>query len=166
MKTELDITKEELLDLAATKLADQENDYDEITARAEKLIKERVEEAFRNRADAVINSVIEAEVTRLLSTEYVPVDMWGEKVGTPTTIRDQLTEQAKKFWTEKVDERGKKTTYYGGEERHQWLLKKVVQDEFTKTIKDNISSVVAGLKAALKEHGQKVVAQHIEGLIK
>lgn len=159
------ITREELLELAAQKLADEYASSDNLEKSIWDKINPRIEKLFSERINSGVTTTLTAEIEKLMGQELVPVNMWGEREGSPTTIRATLAKRAKTFWDEKVDADGRTSTY-GGQPRHQWLFSKVVNDEFEKVIKQNITNIVGAFKDALTVDAAKVTAAHIESLIK
>jgi len=95
----------------------------------------------------------------------VPIDIYGERAGNPTTLRDIIKDKALKFWDEKVNEEGK-VSGWGGRPRHEHLYGKVVRDEFEKAIRANVKEVVAAFKAKMKHHFANLTEKHIEDMIK
>ena len=159
------ITKEEVLELAASKLANAFSDEKDLADIAEREIHLRVTEALSKNLMAKIDSFLNAEMTVLIQKEIIPVDVFGEKCGTPTTIRAALMERAKTFWDVKVDEKGNFSDW-GGIPRHERLMKKILEEEFAKAVKDNASVIVAEFKKAITADCTKIVKQHIDNLIK
>lgn len=156
------ITREEILELAARKIIDA---YDESPGD---MIREKVQSMVKAQVGPILQFEIElamrAEIEKILSAKITPVDMWGEKTGTETTIREQLAKKARQFWDEKVDNEGKLSSY-GGEPRHTRVVRQVLQEEFDKAIKTNAAEVVKEFAAALKASGAKLVAEHITKLV-
>lgn len=159
------ITCEELLELAAQKLADQYATSEDLEKSIWDKINPRIEKLFSERINSGITTVITAEIEKLLGQELVPVNIFGDREGSPTTIRAMLAKRAKSFWDEKVDCDGRISTY-GGEPRHKWLFSKVVNDEFEKVIKQNITNIVGAFKDALTVDAAKMTAAHIDSIIK
>lgn len=160
-----EITKDELINLAAEKLADQHGDMEEIGSTAKRIIEERVKDVFSQKVDKLVTDALTKALNETLTKQYQPVDMWGEPVGTPTTIRDQLTQRARTFWDESVDEHGK-PTQWGGKPRHEHVYKQIAKQEFERALKDNAETIVAQFKAAILSDAVKVTTQHINNLIK
>lgn len=165
MNTPFEITKEEVLQLAAQKLVDAYSGEPDLTEMAESLVRERVEQVVAKGLVQRVDDVLSKELDALLAKEIVPVDVWGEKAGAPTTIRAQLHQRAKEFWEVSVSEDGRSASW-GGKPRHERLMEKIVKDEFAKAVKENIDVMLSGLKSALKEHGTKVVSDHIDSLVR
>lgn len=165
METPFGITREEILELAAVKLADQFGDAKHLSELAEREIEQRVKSAFESGLQIRIDEFLGSEMEKLLSQEICPVDIWGDKTGSPTTIRAQLAARAKDFWDVKVDQDGK-SQCYGGNPRHEVLFKKIVKDEFDKAVKENCTEIVAAFKQALKVDAARITSEHIDKLIK
>lgn len=159
------ITREEVLELAATKIAEQYgDDYDSVETRVERGINDHLQKALRIKLDDNLERILNDVTAKLLSEQVIPVDIWGERKGEPTTIRDALAKRAQGFWEEKVDKDGKKSDY-SGKPRHQWIFEKVVGEEFTKSIKDNVESITKGFKEALRADAGQQLGNYIEKLI-
>ena len=161
---EMGITKEELLELAANKIADGFEAHSDMEEYCKKKIHERIKEVFEYKLTQTVDAFLTETMTKLISEEIVPVNIWGERAGNPTTIRAQIAERAKDFWEKKIGDDGKETSW-GGTARHEVLLKKIVAEEFTKAVKDNVNEVVAAFKVALSKNCQEVVAAHINSLV-
>jgi hypothetical protein len=161
---DLNITKEDVIELAATKLADAYADNEQIEVRVNRAIESRIIQYFEHSLKARIDDFLNAEMERLLNQTVNPVDIWGDKTGTPTTIRAQLAERAQKFWEVKVDDDGRESRY-GGEPRHTQLMKKITKEEFEKAVKENAEVIVGAFKQALKIDAAKLVTEHIDKLI-
>jgi len=164
LQTPFGITREEVLELAARKLADAFSDDGEIEGQATRMIRERIETAFAQKLTARIDDFLTTEMQRLLGEELNPVDIFGERTGKPTTIRATLAERARVFWDVRVDCKGKAESY-GGRPRHEVLFTQIVNDEFVKAIQSTTNEIVGAFKAALKADAAKITAAHIDKLI-
>jgi hypothetical protein len=130
-----------------------------------KMIRDKVSGMFSETSiKGKIDAAISDELQKLLGQEIVPVDIWGEREGKPTTIRAQLSERARKFWDVPVDNDGRESTY-GGTPRHKRLMEQILKDEFAKAVKENAEVIVSEFKAALKVDASKLVSEHIDKLI-
>ena len=159
-----EITKEELLNLAAQKLADDFSHVD-VESLVNKMIKERVDEAFKNRLNKAIDDFLQSELDKLVDTKITAVDIWGNPIGKPTTIRESLVAKSKDYWDQKVNGEGKPTTY-GGETRATWIINKIVAKEFEDAVKANISGIIQGFKESLRADATKKLDEYIKTLIK
>lgn len=160
-----DITREEVLNLAAQKLVDAYGGDPDISEKAEEIIRSKVGEMFSETSIRTrIDECLTAELEKLLSQEIVPVDIWGQREGSPTTIRAILSDRARKFWDVPVNSEGREITY-GGTPRHKRLMEEILKDEFAKAVRDNANVIVSEFKAALKVDATKLVTEHIDKLI-
>jgi len=104
------------------------------------------------------------QLSKLVDQKFIPVDMWGEAKGEPTTIREVLSQRAREFWDLSVDEQGRPSSW-GGTPRHQKVYADCVRQEFEKAIKDNCTIIVASLKQAILDDAIKITTEHINRLI-
>lgn len=161
----LGITREDVLERASELfLRDGAEDFD-VQQLAENLISNQVRQSVSAKLNAIIERTLTAEMEKILSHEYLPVDMWGEPTGKATTIRDQLAARARKFWDENVDKNGKPAGY-GGQPRHQYVYAMIVGDEFKKAIAQDYTNVVGALKDALKASAEKELHEHLDNIIR
>jgi hypothetical protein len=158
------ITRSEILDLAAQKIADSACEDNCIEDRVNRLVTERVKQAFDNGLTKRIDEFLTSEMEKLLNREICPVDIWGDKTGTPTTIRAQLAERAKIFWDVNVDREGKRESY-GGQPRHKVLFEKIVNEQFSEAIKTNSVAIAEAFKTALRADAARIAIEHIDKLI-
>jgi len=100
----------------------------------------------------------------IVGQEIVPVNIWGEREGQPTTLRAELAKRAQAFWSVRVDNDGRESSY-GGSERSKVLMQQILKDEFAKAVKENADVIIAEFKAALKVDATKLVTEHIDKLI-
>lgn len=156
------ITRDEILQLAAKKIIDAHDlsPADMIQEQVQSMVEAQVEPVLRNE----IERAMRAEIEHILSAKITPVDMWGEKAGPETTIREQLARKARQFWDEKVDKDGKVSSW-GGEPRHTHIVRQVLKEEFDQAVKTNAAVVVKEFAAALKVRGSELVAEHISKLV-
>lgn len=167
MNAPFEITRDEVLELAAKKLVDsyEFHDSDSLSERGEEIIRRKVNELFSETSiKTKIDQCLSAELEKLLSQEIVPVDIWGQREGSPTTIRAALAERARKFWDLPVDREGRESTY-GGTPRHKKLMEEIVKSEFEKAVKENAEVIISEFKAAVKADTTKMVHDHIDKLI-
>ncbi len=147
------IDKKELLELAATKLAEmhynEQQDYDWI----KKYVNKEVYDLLNKRVNAAIDKSLSDLMPEILNTKVSPVNIWGEKSGEAKTIKDLLHEKAKNYWDETVDEKGKPCGGYSSSKitRSQFLMGEQLKEEFNNAITKNIQSVIAAMKDSLQE---------------
>lgn len=158
------ITREEVLGLAAQKLVDVYCGDPDLSETAERMIKDKVNEAFASKLSRRIDEFLTAEMERLLGQEIVPVNIWGERDGKATTLRAAIAERARIFWDVKIDGDGRECSY-GGQPRSRALMEKILKDEFANAVKSNADLIIGEFKAALKTDATKLVTEHIDKLI-
>lgn len=160
------ITKTEIVELAAQKLADQLADIESLSDLVGSKIEARIKILFETSLNSKVDAFLAVEMERILSQEICPVTIWGDKIGKPTTLKNVLNERAKEFWNLKVSEDGKPCDSYYGKPRHEWLFAKIVKDEFAAAVKQNIVNLVGSFKDAISANAQQITKEHIDSIIK
>lgn len=159
------ITREEILNLAAQKLAD-DCTGDSLWDIAKREIKERIDTYVNDTMKSKIDAVLSEEMEKILSSEIAPVNIWGEAVGTPTTIRAALAQKARDFWNVTVNEKGAPSDSWGSKmTKAEWLMKKITGEEFSKAVQQNLTNIVGAFKDALKEQAQKDITEHLNKIL-
>ena len=146
------ITKDEVLNLAAEKVADMavaQND-DNVYAKAMAIVKERLDKMFAERITTAVECALKGELETILSETITPVNLWGEKAGKETTLRAAMRDRSANFWTETVDSNGNPSSGYSTKPRWEVVMKKFLATEFDTVIKQNIVEVVGALKASMR----------------
>lgn len=164
MENAFGITREEILNLAATKLIDEAFSDDDTSDIVRETVRSMVTQRVKDTLPSLIQSALNAELSAVLTSKITPVDIWGERAGEPTTIRDQLVKKALTFWDTKVDKDGKESGWHG-EPRHQHLVRQVMKEEFENAVKNNAAAVVAAFGQALQASGKALVEEHIKKLV-
>lgn len=106
---------------------------------------------LKKKASSAVDDALSAEMQRLLNETVTPVDIFGEKVGEPTTIRAMLALRSKEYWEEPVNAAGKPQKGFGSKSRGRWMLEQMQVD---------------AMKAALREEAEVVVQAFRERLSK
>lgn len=159
------ITKEEIIELAAQKLADQMADPESLSDSVDSKINERVQKLFETLINTKVDAFLSEQMSAIISKEICPVDIFGEKTGEPTTIKAVLAKRAREFWDIKVNEEGKPGDYYSNKPRHQWMFEKIVKEQFAEAVKQNITNLVGEFKNAISDSAVKITKEHIDKLI-
>lgn len=171
---DLGMTQEDLremvLDRAAQKLADDaargEYIVPRVQVKIDELIAKVIAEKLTSRIDEVLTSTLEEQ----LNTVVTPVDIFGERVGEPTTIRETLSARAKNFWDTKVDSRGKPTnghSYHNKTQtRAEFLIGQMVSENFLNEIKTNATAIAATLKETIRKDAHEMIDKHINSLVR
>ncbi len=172
---DLNIDSKDVMELAAQKVADAVlSEYDDIqeyvTNRIEELISSVMTDEMRASMVATIDQRLAEETEKVLQQKIVPVDMWGEAKGEPTTIREQIHKRALEYWEERVEpdrnNQGRyRATSYGGQPRHKMVYKDIAKEAFEEAIKANVSEMVKAFRDAMRKDVYKVVDKRIDSII-
>lgn len=164
---ELKFNEEQLINIAAEKICDQFCETERVSERVSQIISQRMNEIFGEKLKTKIDEFLTEEMTKIVQTEIAPVNLWGEKVGEPTTIKNALAERARDFWNQKVNNEGKATSdNYYSKPRHEYLFGKIVNEEFAKAVSQDTVNIVGALKIALKDNMTKTLDDKLNELIK
>lgn len=162
---DLKIDAEQIVEQAASRLADEAYENVNALEMLETEISRRIDKFLDAKAQTLMEDTLRNEMERLMVREFQPVNQWGEAKGKPTSLREELQRRAEEFWKISVDKNGKPTTY-GGKPRHQHMFEQIAQDQFAEAIKENIEEVIAGFREALRKDSAVMLGQHIERFIK
>lgn len=167
---DINIDKKELLELAAAKLAqmhyEEEQDYNWIKQRVDA----EIHDVIKTRVDKAIDDALNNLLPKILNDKITPVNIWGEKSGEPTTIKEILHQKALSFWSTKVDSKGNPCNYHGSKTRAQMLVQQEAQQAFQDAMniemKNNFEGIVKQLKNSLRDNAIKDVDSMLQKLIK
>ncbi len=164
---DLKIDQSAVIELAATKIADELFDrHEDISFRASELIENRVDKIFSEEAEAKVKEAINSAVQDALDREYSKITPWGERDGAPTTIRKELSQLADGYWTTKVDSRTGKPTdsSYNAVTRAQFVMGEICAKDFTEQMKHAAVSVTAAMKDSFRAQFARDVDQLLDKL--
>lgn len=148
----LGITAETIINAAVDRIGD-EHGVEILSA-----MKEAVASAVAKAAPAIIESKLSEAVESVLSTDYQPVDEWGEPtVGKKTNLRDMVKKRSLDYLAEKVDREGKTTNYNSIGTRGEWMARTAAEKAIDYSAKNEIGKAVEEAKA----HVKRLVAKHI-----
>lgn len=172
---DLNIDPKDVLELAAQKLCDAVlEDFDDIQQAVESRIQAAIDsiltDEVRQSLTETIDKKLHEEVEKVLSDRIVPVDIWGEGKGEPTTIREQLHKRALEYWEERVEKdpmnygRYRHSTY-GGKPRHRLVFQDVAKEAFDKAMRENIVELTKAFRDAMRKDGYEMVNKHLADVI-
>lgn len=170
--TQIEFDQAQLLDLAAQKLADGYRDEGELYDRADSIIRKRIDDLFKEKINDLVDAALTSKLEEVMNQTIQPVDIFGDKTGEPTTIKGALVDKAKDFWNTKVDSNGKpidKERYYSRNStktRAEWLLGRIVSEEFASQVKANATQITGAFKEAMAKDAHDMIDKHINALIK
>jgi hypothetical protein len=149
-------------------VADRIIGEDELFERVRKAVDSRISQLFKDQADAQIRAAIDAAILNGFEREYVRVNSWGEKEGSPTTIRKELEKVIGNYWNEKVDTKGAKSSYPSDRDltRAEWIMAKMVADDFNGHMKQHVVNVGAALKDQLRASLHGTVNELLSGVFR
>lgn len=172
---DLNIDPKDVMELAAQKVADVVlSEYDDLhdyaTKQIDELISSTVTDEMRNSMVATIDQKLADETEKMLQQKIVPVDIWGDAVGEPTTLREQLHKRALEYWEENVEpDRNNRGQYrvssYGGKPRHKLVYQDIAKTAFEEAIRANITEMVKAFRDAMRKDAYKVVSERIDKII-
>lgn len=161
----MELNQERIEAAIITEVADRIIGEDEIFNRIRTAVEARIDKIFKNRADAQIRAAIDKSITDGFDREYTRVNPWGEREGEPTTIRKELEKVIGDYWNEKVNSDGKPTNY-NGTTRAEWVMSKIVADDFNKEMKQHVVNVGGALKDQLRVSLHETVNELLSSVFK
>lgn len=160
----LNINEDDLKAAIVKQVADEILGSDgDITKLIQKEVKARLDSIFIDRAEAQIQSAIDAAVANSFEREYQRVTSWGEPEGPSTTIRKELEKTVSAYWSDRVDTRTGKPTNstYGSVTRAEYLMTQVCAQDFTDGLKSSVLNVTGALKDGLRNQ----LAKQMDGML-
>lgn len=166
----LQIDNDALLQMAAQKIADEYADMDAVGDTVRRMIRERVDAACGKSLDDQVESALNSALSSMLDQSIQPVDIFGKPTGEATTIRGTLVSRSKDFWGTKVDASGNPMKDEWGQRnaktRAEWMLGRIVTDEFSAQVKANAAHIASALKDAMRADAHAMIDKHLDALIK
>ena len=160
----MEIDKTSIEAAIVRQVADEFIGDEELISRVRKATNERVDKFFREAAEAQIQATVEAAIRDGFDKEYCAVTSWGERTGTPTTIRKQLERIIAGYWNETVGKDGKPPSGYNEKlTRAEWLMAKMCAADFKGDMEQHVVNVGSVLKdkfrAELHDTVNKLLSQ-------
>lgn len=162
---ELGITREELIQRTIDKILEIPSGFESsgVEDYVEVSIHDEVKQAINNQVKAIveksslaiqkaIDDAIRENVEAVFSKPFTPVDRWGDKKGTPTTIRDMIADESMTYWTKKVNERGEVDNGYGTQMlRVEYYAKKFMLEFYSKELSGYAENMAKEVKAKIPQ---------------
>jgi hypothetical protein len=142
----LGLTSEDLIERVIDRLVENVYSYND---SFNDMVKQTVREKVADKVDAAVTKALSEALTAALDETVTPVDIWGNRTSSDTTIRQALAARAQSFWFEKIDKDGRPSSY-GGKPRYEWLIDKKLHEEFTAAVAENAEAIVAEFRKAMK----------------
>lgn len=164
----MELNQERIEAAIVAEVADRIIGEDELFNRVRKAVDNRIDQLFKDQADAQIRAAIDAAILNGFEREYTRVNSWGEREGQPTTIRKELEKVIGNYWNEKVDTNGKKSSYHSERDltRAEWLMAKMVADDFNGHMKQHVVNVGGALKDQLRVSLHGTVNELLSGVFR
>lgn len=164
----MQINQEKIEQAIVEQVVDNITNEDNFVHRVQKAVDTRINALFAERADAVINAAIDDAIRNGFDREYCRVTSWGEKDGAPTTIRKQLEKVIGDYWNTRVDKNGKPITnsYDSSITRAEWIMSKIVADDFNSQMKQHVVNIAGGLKDNLRRSLHETVNELLSGVFR
>lgn len=161
----MQIDQERLEKAVVDQVIDYFADNEKIYETIRKGISDRIDKAFAENASAIVQKIADDAVSNGFERTYQKVDKWGSKVGTPTSIKQELERMVGDYWNERVDSKGNRTdSSYGSISRAEFLMTQICADDFSKTMKEHATNVTGALKDGLRNQLGKQMDSMLSGL--
>lgn len=160
----LNIDEATLQDAIVDRAADQiVADMPDVSGCIRKAVDSRIDKIFRDTAERVIASRVEAAINDALNREYFKTDSFGQKSGPATTIAKQLERIVTDYWSERVDAKGVPTSnsYGTNMSRAEYIMAQVCAKDFSEQMRLAAVSVTAALKDGFRAQ----MAGHVDKLL-
>lgn len=138
---------------------------DELFSRVRTAVDTRINQLFKDSADAQIRAAIDAAIKDGFDREYTRVNSFGEREGNATTIRKELQKVIGGYWNEKVGRDGKPSNY-GDVTRAEWVMSALVADDFNGQMKQHVVNVGGALKDQLRASLHETINELVSGVFK
>ena len=154
----MQIDQSKIEEAVAQEVADRLVGDDDLYSRVQRAVDARINELFKQAADAQIKAAIDAAIAKGFEQEYCRVNSFGQREGTPTTIRAELEKQIGGYWNTKVDKQGKPSSGYGAElTRAEWMMTQLVAADFSGEMKQHVINLGGSFKDKLRSELHETV---------
>ena len=124
--------------------------------------------ALQNKVEQRVNSIIDerigAIVDGLLLREFQPLDVFGDKAGPPTTIKEMLATSLQTWWTTPVDAQGKavpRNSYGHKTSRAEFLVNQVAKEIIDKDLSRELREFTSETEAEIRKRMTVAIAEII-----
>ena len=149
----MELNKTTIEEAVIARVTDQVMDDWDWREQASSALATRIDKAFREGVDAMVNEAVAKAVADGFDHEYRKnADVFGKPSGETTTVRAELSKLISTYWTAKVDRYGKPASDGYGEKytRAEWHMVQIMGEDFAKTMKQEAVNVAAHLKDGLR----------------
>jgi uncharacterized membrane protein YheB (UPF0754 family) len=161
----MELNQERIEAAIVAEVADRIIGEDELFSRVRSAVETRIDKLFKDSADAQIRAAIDKAITDGFEREYTRVNSWGEREGAPTTIRKELEKVIGDYWNQNVDSNGKPSSY-AKLTRAEWVMARMVADDFEGQMKQHVVNVGGALKDQLRLSLHGTINELVSGVFK
>lgn len=130
-------------------------------------VKSKIDKMFNDSCNKKIEQAIEDAIKNGFEREYVKVTSFGTKDGAPTTLAKQLEERVNRYWNESVDSQGNAATGYSARmTRAEYLMGKIVADDFNAQVKQMVINSCGTFKDAMRNSLYGTVNEALSSVFK
>ena len=147
------VDTDQIIAIAAQRAADEVIDNERLFESVTNKINERLDKLWSERLKAAVSAQVDNAIKEGFDYEFRAVDTFGKPTGEPTTIRKRLDQMVRDYWEQTVDQSGKataRTSYGTNMTRAEWVMMQICGEDFSKTLKQEVVNVTAGLKDGLR----------------
>lgn len=157
----INLNNDEITAAVVERVADSfmREDHD-LFAAVEARINKKIDDLFVKSVEPRIQAEIDKALTDCFHREYQRRTAWGEAEGETTTISKELEKLMSNYWAEKVDDKGKVSSY-GKMTRAEWTMAKVTGEDF----KEQMHRYVVQGAAALKDGMRATMRESVDVML-
>ena len=147
------VDTDQIIEMAAQRAADEVVDSERLFESVTNKINERLNKLWAERLEAAVSAQVDSAIKEGFDYEFRAVDTFGKPTGEPTTIRKRLDQMVQDYWGQTVDKSGKataRTSYGTNMSRAEWVMMQICGEDFSKSLKQEVVNVTAGLKDGLR----------------
>lgn len=125
-------------------------------------IADRIDKIFAEQAAEMVRKITDDAVMNGFERQYQKVDKWGNKIGSPTSVKKELERLVGNYWSDRVDQKGEPTdSSYNTMSRAEYLMTKICAADFSATMQSHALSVAGALKDGLRNQ----LAKHMDNML-
>jgi hypothetical protein len=122
-------------------------------------------EKVLRRIDSIIEERVGAVIDGLLDKEFQPLDVFGDKAGEPTTIKEMLAKSLQTWWTAPVDAQGKavphRNSYGYKTSRAEYLVNQIAKEVIDKDLSRELREFTSETKTEIRQKMTAAIAEII-----
>jgi hypothetical protein len=123
-----------------------------------------IHEKILRRIDSIIEEHVGAVIDGLLDKEFQPLDVFGDKAGPPTTIKEMLAKSLQTWWTTPVDAQGKavpRNSYGHKTSRAEYLVNQIAKEVIDNDLSRELREFTSETKTEIRKQMTAAIAEII-----